>query len=147
MSYTHPELVRRLVARLRGGVVAVHHDPRRCALGEVDALVIPPAPVEWGHGSQLAAILRGFAWLRAYEWDWLVLLSGQDYPVRPVAEIASSLLAAPDDAFIRHTPVPPRVLPRRRPPAAAGRPPPRAGGRLPPPLHLPLAQVKGVRPL
>ena len=44
MSYTHPELVRRLVARLRGGLVAVHHDDRRCALGDVDdALLIPPA--------------------------------------------------------------------------------------------------------
>ena len=112
MSYTHPELVRRLVARLHGGVVAVHHDPRHCALGPVDALLVPPAPVEWGHGSQLAAILRAFAWLRSYEWDWLVLLSGQDYPVRPVKQIEAELLAAPFDAFIRHKPIPPRVLRR-----------------------------------
>ena len=83
LSYTHPELVRRLVARLRGGLVAVHHDDRRCALGEVDALRIPPTPIEWGHGSQLAAILRCLRVLREHEWDWLVLLSGQDYPVRP----------------------------------------------------------------
>src|SRR4051812_49850520 len=102
MSYTHPELVRRLVARLRGGVVAVHHDPRRCALGDVDALVIPPAPIEWGHGSQLAAILRSLEWLRSYDWDWLVLLSGQDYPVRPVPAIEAELLAAPYEPFIRH---------------------------------------------
>src|SRR4051794_7778244 len=114
MSYTHPELVRRLVARLRGGVVAVHHDPPPCALGPVDALLIPPAPVEWGHGSQLAAILRCLQRLRASEWDWLVLLSGQDYPVRPVAEIEAALLAAPYDAFIRFRPVPPRVLRRGR---------------------------------
>ena len=112
MSYTHPELVRRLVARLRGGVVAVHHDPRRVALGPIDALVIPPRPIEWGHGSQLAAILRCLRWMTAHEWDWLVLLSGQDYPVRPVASIEADLLAAPVDAFIRHKPIPPRVLRR-----------------------------------
>ncbi|WP_028062480.1 beta-1,6-N-acetylglucosaminyltransferase [Solirubrobacter soli] len=112
MSYTHPELVRRLVARLQGGVVAVHHDDRRSTLGDVDALLIPPRPIEWGHGSQLAAILRCLDWLRSYEWDWLVLLSGQDYPVRPVPEIEVSLLATDVDAFIRFRPVPPRVLRR-----------------------------------
>jgi hypothetical protein len=112
MSYTRPELVRRLVARLRGGVVAVHHDPRFVALGDVDALLVPPTPVEWGHGSQLAAILRSLAWLREHEWNWLVLLSGQDYPVRPVAAIEADLLAADVDAFIRHKPIPPRVLRR-----------------------------------
>jgi hypothetical protein len=113
LSYTHPELVRRLVARLAGGVVAVHHDDRRCALGALDgALRIPPVPVEWGHGSQLATILRCLRWMTASEWDWLVLLSGQDYPVRPVASIEADLLAAPYDAFIRFKPVPPRVLRR-----------------------------------
>src|SRR3954471_24669328 len=112
MSYTHPELVRRLVARLRGGVVAVHHDPRRAALGPIDALVIPPRPIEWGHGSQLAAVLRCLRWMTSHEWDWLVLLSAQDYPVRPMAAIEAELLAAPYDAFIRFKPVPPRILRR-----------------------------------
>src|SRR3954470_15359747 len=112
LSYTQPELVRRLVARLRGGVVAVHHDDRRCALGEVGALRLPAGPVEWGHGSQLAAILRSLRALREHEWDWVVLLSGQDYPVRPVAEIEASLLAADVDAFLRFRPVPPRILRR-----------------------------------
>jgi hypothetical protein len=112
LSYTHPELVRRLVARLRGGLVAVHHDDRRCALGEVDALRIPATPIEWGHGSQLAAILRCLRALRDHEWDWVVLLSGQDYPVRPVAEIETALLGAEVDAFIRFTPVPPLRLRR-----------------------------------
>jgi hypothetical protein len=94
-------------------VVAVHHDDRATSLREVDALRIPPVPVEWGHGSQLAAVLRALRWVRERaEFDWLVLLSGQDYPIRPVAEIEASLLAAPYDAFIRHKPVPPRGLRR-----------------------------------
>jgi hypothetical protein len=112
MSYTHPELVERLVARLRSGLVAVHHDDRRCVLGEIDALRIPATPIEWGHGSQLAAILRCLRVLLDHEWNWLVLLSGQDYPVRPVTEIEASLLAADVDAFIRFAPVAPRRMRR-----------------------------------
>jgi hypothetical protein len=105
LSYVHPALVERLVATLRAGspdaVIAVHHDDRRCALGHVDAL--PPAPIEWGHGTQLAAVLRCLRWVHERaDFDWLVLLSGQDYPVRPIPRIEAELTAAPVDAFIRH---------------------------------------------
>jgi hypothetical protein len=113
LSYTEPAVVQRLVARLHGGVVAVHHDDRATSLGEVDALRIPPVPIEWGHGSQLAAVLRALRWVRERaDFDWLVLLSGQDYPVRPVPEIEADLLAADVDAFIRFKPVAPRRLRR-----------------------------------
>jgi hypothetical protein len=45
-------------------------------------------------------------WLRERaDFEWLVLLSGQDYPVRPVAAIEASLTGA--DAFIETIPVPP----------------------------------------
>jgi hypothetical protein len=115
LSYTQPELVRRLVARLSGSVVAVHHDDRRVALRAVDALRVPATPIEWGHGSQLAAILRSLRWLRERaDFDWLVLLSGQDYPVRPVAAIEAELLAADVDAFLRFAPVAPLRLRRGR---------------------------------
>jgi hypothetical protein len=118
LSYTHPALVERLVGTLRAGspgaVIAVHHDDRRCALGEVDALRIePPSRIEWGHGSQLAAVLRCLRWVRERaDFDWLVLLSGQDYPVRPIPQIEAELTAAPVDAFIRHAPVAPVRLRR-----------------------------------
>ncbi|HWK28857.1 MAG TPA: beta-1,6-N-acetylglucosaminyltransferase [Solirubrobacter sp.] len=112
LSYTLPELAARLVATLRAGspdaVVAVHHDDRRTTLGPVDALRIPPVPIEWGHGSQLAAVLRALRWLRERAaFDWVVLLSGQDYPIRPVGEIEAELLGADVDAFIQHAPVAP----------------------------------------
>ena len=108
LSYTGP--VERLVATLRAGspdaLIAVHHDDRRTTLGAVDALRIDPRPVEWGHGSQLAAVLRCLRWVRERAaFDWLVLLSGQDYPLRPVGEIEASLHGA--DAFIQTAPVAP----------------------------------------
>jgi hypothetical protein len=118
LSYTLPEQVQRLVRTLRAGspdaIVAVHHDGRRCSLGPVDALRIePPWPIEWGHGSQLAAVLRCLRRLRERsDFAWLVLLSGQDYPIRPIPEIEASLAAAEVDAFIRTAPVAPLRLRR-----------------------------------
>ena len=119
-----------------------HHDDRssqldRAALDALDVLRIePPSPVAWGEFAQLAMILRclRFALAQA-DFDWLVLLSGQDYPVRPVAEIECSLALADVDAFaetrpcarpslaaipdefaaryfFRWRPLPPRVPPR-----------------------------------
>jgi hypothetical protein len=118
LSYTAPELVERLVGRLRSGspeaTIVVHHDDRRCALGPVDALRIePPSAIEWGHGSQLAAVTRCLRWVHEHApYDWLVLLSGQDYPIRPVAEIEAELESAAADAFILTAPVPPLRLRR-----------------------------------
>jgi hypothetical protein len=100
--------VERLVATLRAGspdaLIAVHHDARIRPLGDVDALRIAPRPIAWGHGSQLLAVLHGLRELRDRA-DWFVLLSGQDYPLRPLAQIEAGLRGA--DAFIQAAPVPP----------------------------------------
>lgn len=104
LSYAGP--VERLVATLRAGspdaLIAVHHDPRLRPLGAVDAERLGPWPIAWGHGSQLAAVLRCLQALRGRA-DWVVLLSGQDYPLRPVAEIEARLEGA--DAFLQYAPV------------------------------------------
>ncbi|MBA3327019.1 MAG: hypothetical protein H0T43_01790, partial [Solirubrobacterales bacterium] len=120
MSYTLPDQVLRLVRALRagspGGHVVIHHDACRCSLDrrglqEAGAHSLEPAvPVRWGDFSQLAAVLRGFAWLlENTDFEWLVLLSGQDYPLRPVPDIERDLRDAPYDAFIetRLVPAPP----------------------------------------
>src|SRR3954451_20038281 len=98
LSYRSPDVLARLVRTLRAGspdaTIAVHHDGRRCpAPGLPGAELIAPAwAVEWGHGWQLAAVLRCLRWALARSgFDWLVLLSGQDYPVRPVPAIEADL--------------------------------------------------------
>lgn len=124
LSYKLPDQVLRLVRRLRagspGGQIVIHHDGRaatldRVALREAGAHVLEDSgPVEWGDFSQLAAVLRAFAWLlRHTDFEWVVLLSGQDYPVRPVPEIEADLASTPCDGFIAS-----RVVPR----PALGRP-------------------------
>jgi len=120
-SYVLPDQVLRLARRLRAGsagaAIVLHHDPRR---GRVDAAgldalgvlrIEPPSPVAWGEGSQLAMVLRCLRWtMRCTDADWVVLLSGQDYPIRPVAAIERSLAEARVDGFIHARPVPPPTL-------------------------------------
>jgi hypothetical protein len=112
MSYRAPDVLARLVRTLRAGspdaTIAVHHDGRRSPAPELPGaeLIAPAWAVEWGHGSQLAAVLRCLRWaLARSDFDWLVLLSGQDYPVRPVPAIEASLAQADVDAFLEALPV------------------------------------------
>ncbi len=126
-SHTRPSQVLRLLRTLREGSPAahlvVHHDDRatRLDLEAVRALgatpILPPTPVAWGLRSQLAMHLRVLAWAaRERDFDWLVLLSGQDHPVRPLPAIEADLAAAGVDGFLEQAPV---SLPARRPGAPA----------------------------
>jgi Core-2/I-Branching enzyme len=113
-SYTLPRQTLRLASVLRGAspeaAILMHHDRRRCAVDRVRLealgveLVEPPSAVEWGEFSQLEMVLRCIRHLlRTSDFAWLVLLSGQDYPVRPVAEIEQWLSDADVDALIETT--------------------------------------------
>lgn len=110
-SYKLPDQVRRLATVLRAGspegVIIVHHDDRECsvdhpALETLGVLFVePPSTVAWGEFSQLAMVLRCLRWVRdRVDFDWLVLISGQDYPIRPITAIEQSLADAEVDAFI-----------------------------------------------
>jgi Core-2/I-Branching enzyme len=121
LSYRSPEMLARLVRTLRAGspeaTIAVHHDARRCAAPRLPAaqFIAPAWTVEWGHGSQLAAVLRCLRWaLARSDFDWLVLLSGQDYPVRPLPAIEADLARTELDAFVETLPVGPLRLRRGR---------------------------------
>lgn len=110
-SYKLPRQVLRLASVLRRGspeaVIAIHHDDRQCSLDRAAlaalgvSLIEPPSAVSWGDASQLLMVLRGLGWLLAHtDCDWVVLISGQDYPIKPVPEIEQALAAADVDAFI-----------------------------------------------
>ena len=111
-SHAHPDQVLRLVRTLRAGSpaapVVIHHDDRHSALdrdalqalGGVE-LVQPPTAVTWGWASQLDMILRCYAWLlERVEFDWVVTVSGQDYPIRPLAQIEHDLATSPYDGYV-----------------------------------------------
>jgi hypothetical protein len=111
-SHRYPEQVLRLARTLRAGSpdapLLIHHDDRQsqldvaalAGLGGVQ-LVRPPTAVTWGWASHLDMLLRCFTWaLDRVSLDWMVVLSGQDYPIRPLAEIERDLADSPYDGYV-----------------------------------------------
>ena len=110
LSHRDPPLVRRLVERVLDGgdtVALVHHDPRGPALdlpADDRVLLVPdPQPCDWGRPALALAMLRlvEIAAQRVPDLSWFLLVSGQDYPARPVGEVVAELRAAPADAYLR----------------------------------------------
>ncbi len=112
-SHTQPALLARLAAALRSasdGAILVVHDATRGPLDETvlagtGATVIQRrSPVRRGRFSCLEPYLEGVAHLlgSGEPFDWLVYLSGQDYPVRPVQAIEADLRRSGADAFLAH---------------------------------------------
>jgi hypothetical protein len=111
-TYHLPEQVRRLVAALRAGSpaapIVIHHDTTRSSLDTARLAQYPPvrrvrttpAP-RWADGSFVDAMLGSLQWIeRRFDYAWIVVLSGQDYPLRPLAAIESELLSLHADAAI-----------------------------------------------
>jgi hypothetical protein len=98
LAHEHPDLLARLVGRLQApwSEVLVHIDrkvdqrPFAAATAGLPAGFVPQesrVDVSWGSISQVAAILRLLKLGLATPAERLCLLSGADYPVKPLAEI------------------------------------------------------------
>ena len=104
-----------LEGRGRGSWVVVHHDPSHNPappgwLTDRERVhVLAAEPIRWGHFTSIEAFARAARWAEAeLDYDWLVLLSGQDYPIKPLAAIEATLAVAPFDGFLRTAPPPSR---------------------------------------
>jgi hypothetical protein len=111
LSHRDPPLVRRLVERVLEGersIALVHHDPRGPALDlPVDERVLvvrDPQPCDWGRPGLALAVLRlvELAAAGVPDLSWFLLVSGQDYPARPMRQVEAELAASPADGFLRH---------------------------------------------
>jgi hypothetical protein len=117
-STAAPDRLTRLAAALRAGspdaVIAVHHDEacgspdlprlRRLEVDVLDATHAPP-----GSAAEMMMLVRCMRQLlSSARFDWLVLLSADEYPIRPLTETEASLAATEADAVMeRHAcPVP-----------------------------------------
>jgi hypothetical protein len=122
LSHRNPEQVLRLVRVLKEGPAArvlVRHDSRGPDLPEAELneaggeAIEDDIAFEWGGWSQLQLYL---ACLREaherHDPDWALILSGQDYPLRPPAEIEATLEAAQIDGRLGAV----REVERHRPP-------------------------------
>lgn len=105
-----------LLRTLRKGspasAIVLHHDakfacPARDVLDSLGVrLVQPRVAVQWGDASHVDAVLQSLSFtLRELEFDWLALISGQDFPIRPLDTVEAELRGAPFDAFVRAAPV------------------------------------------
>jgi hypothetical protein len=108
LAHEDPLHVKRLVARLKPHAVYIHLDKKTnwsAEWAEIDATFIEPrVPVYWAGYSQVEATL---ALLRAalsapLTYEKIVLLSGSDYPARPMRELEDHFAANPGHNFIRY---------------------------------------------
>lgn len=116
-SHTNPEQVTRLVNACRSGNsesrVLLHHNqacshldmtPFR-AMPDVDILPVN-FDTKWGGFAACAMMIYAMRWLlENRSFDWVIYLSGQDYPIRPLSQIEDDLAAAEVDGFIEGKPV------------------------------------------
>ena len=109
LSHRNPEQVLRLVRALRQGPAAevlVRHDQRRSPLSPADVEATGARPVEdgieveWAAWSHVEVMLAGLRRAARLEPDWTLVLSGQDYPLRPMTEIEAGLAASEADAML-----------------------------------------------
>lgn len=142
-NHRGPEQLVRLLTTLRAQLpdspLVVHHDVFH---GELPSAVVEPVGnvhllasgqrVVWGEFSMVDVLCWSLTWMREHlEFDWVVVLSGQDYPIKPLRGLADDLTANGADAvfgatLIDQMPVLKRMIMHRRyffryRPAAAGR--------------------------
>jgi hypothetical protein len=115
-THRDPALLKRLVDRLTADEstsgVAIHHDLRSGPLRvdflrpEMIAIVPSPVHVRWGRWSQVEAMMSAMELVvdRFGSTEWVVTLSGQDYPARPLPEVARFLADSSVDAYVDSTP-------------------------------------------
>lgn len=113
LAHAHPQQLGRLVQRLAGPEARfyIHVDANTPSdtfaamqAAAPQARWIQRQPCRWGGFSLVDATLRLVEQALAEDCDWLVLLSGQDYPVKPPAQITSTLAASP---YVAHLDVQP----------------------------------------
>ncbi len=109
LSHRNPDQVLRLVGALREGPAArvlVRHDQRgtKLAAAEIEAAgaeaLEDRIEVEWGGWSHVELILSCLRRAARLEPDWTLVLSGQDYPLRPLTEIEERLAATVADGLL-----------------------------------------------
>lgn len=109
LTHAHPQQLAQLVARLDvpGVRFFIHVDANTpeqdfaaMQAAAPQAQWAPRQPCRWGGFSLVAATLGLMEMALAEGCDWLVLLSGQDYPAKHPDRIAATLAASPYSAYL-----------------------------------------------
>lgn len=111
LAHANPSLVTRLTERLLAGDEGCHVVVDHEAGGSSREAALPSGPRVhqrsssrpggWGGFGLVTAVTAAFADVRReLDPDWIVLLSGQDYPARPPGEIHAELMASSADCHL-----------------------------------------------
>jgi hypothetical protein len=112
-THKAPEQVERLVRRIHSlsptAQILISHDFTNCDLPRSTFEDLPNVDIIASRGGRgsfeiVQSYLDAIAWLLASgsDFSWLINLSGQDYPIRPLAEVENFLSHTDYDAFIHH---------------------------------------------
>ncbi len=121
-THTRPDQIQRLVEVIKTGsqdsVVLISHDMAAPPLDVKRLEQLPGLHVlshrsRYGDFSHLDRYFAAVDWLDEHgvEYDWLENMTGQDYPLRPIAEIEERLAASDVDGFLQYAPVFPQQVP------------------------------------
>lgn len=117
LNHRGPAQLLRLIKTLRRELpdspIVVHHDEFRAELShdllDFDGnafLLATGTPISWGDFGVVDAYWQCLSWMgENIEFDYVILLSGQDYPIRPLAPLAADLAAAGADILLDATPI------------------------------------------
>jgi hypothetical protein len=116
LAYNLPQQLASLLSVLRHPQVRVYvHVDRRKPLdrftrafadaGVDDAVLLPRHPSRWGSAQCVDATLEGLAAGLSDGCGYFVLVSGQDFPLKPVAEMVELFESAPSTSYMSYMPV------------------------------------------
>ncbi len=115
-SHNQPTQVIRLIHTIRklspDSFIAIHHDQSKSILLEDDVtkirnvyLIPNSIEIEWGGISQVDGFLHSIKWLSSkFPFDWLVLISGQDYPISNLSQFETDISTSLFDGYFRYFP-------------------------------------------
>ncbi len=125
LSHQNPRQILRLIDRLLRsdptGHVIVEHDPAHGALELEDysahprvQLITSSSVRRWGNFALVSDLLQAMRWTVTHlDVGWIVVMSGQDYPLRSLTSFGEECAESGFDAFVSG-----RRIPLRRPPPA-----------------------------
>ncbi|WP_216870827.1 beta-1,6-N-acetylglucosaminyltransferase [Modestobacter excelsi] len=125
LAHRLPQQLIRMVDSLTSAATSFHvHIDRRApaavfdqastVLGpRADVTILPRMDTPWGSLGQVLATVEGIRSARRAGAETVVILSGQDYPIKPTAQIVAFFAANPGRSFIEVRPLPREDWPGR----------------------------------
>jgi Core-2/I-Branching enzyme len=114
-SHTNPAQVVRLLKKIKSespdAEILLHHDASkvdfpRSQVASLTGMHFAEKPIaaKWGTFAQVRMVLNCFKHLRdrSIHYDWIVFISGQDYPIRPLPEFERYVMGLNVDGLIEH---------------------------------------------